>query len=53
MTKLAALRRLLASPRDHADMGRIGKRQIYAAADGREKQVFVVRVLRSVLRRVS
>lgn len=53
MTKLEAMRVLLTTPRDHEDMGKIGRNQIYAEPDGREKQVFVVRVLRSVLKKVS
>lgn len=44
MTRLVALRKMLSEPRDHADMGRIGKRFIVDAhgvaanrADGRER----------------
>lgn len=49
MTRLDALRRLLATPRDHADMGRIGFRRrvaSWATADGRQRLSLVYRVLR-------
>ena len=53
MTRLSALRRLLASPRKETDLGRIGHRVLYAQPDGRERLVYVVRVLRTVLRRAA
>ena len=53
MTRLDALRRLLASPRNETDLGRIGRRVLYARPDGRERLAYVVRVLRTVLRRVA
>jgi hypothetical protein len=53
MTRLAALRRLLSTPRDHADQGKIGYRVRWARADGREKLTLCVRVLKSVIRRAS
>lgn len=51
MTKLDALRKLLAQPRDHHHMGKIGQRVVYAKSDGREKVSHVFRVLRSITRR--
>jgi len=54
MTKLQAMRGLLSAPRDHADMNRIGHRRRFAewaTSDGREKQSYVFRVLRTVARK--
>jgi hypothetical protein len=53
VTRLTALRTLLATPRDHVDQGRIGRVQKYEKADGRERMTYVVRVLKSVIRRVA
>jgi len=53
VTRLDALRRLLASPRVEPDLGRIGRRVLYAHPDGRERLAYVVRVLRTVLRRAA
>lgn len=52
MTKLTALREVLKHPRD-VGMDKIGHRVIYAKADGRERITHVVKVLRSVLRRIA
>lgn len=52
-TRVEALRKLLARPRDHVDQGRIGRVQKYATPDGREKLNFTVRVLRCVVRRTA
>lgn len=53
MTRTAALAKLLAAPRDHADQGRIGRRVLYAKADGRERLDYCIKVLKSALRRVA
>lgn len=53
MTRLDAMRALLTAPRDHADQGRIGRVQKYDKPDGRERMTYVVRVLKSVIRRVA
>ena len=53
VTRLSAMQQLLAQPRDHADMGKIGRKVLYATSDGREKQTMVYKVLRSVLRRIA
>ena len=52
MTRLEALRQLLAAPRD-ADQDRIGARVIYAEPDGRQKVSLVFRVLNFTKRKVS
>jgi hypothetical protein len=53
MTRLEAMRLLVTAPRDHVDQARIGRVQKYATPDGRERMTYVVRVLKSVIRRVA
>lgn len=53
MTRLTAFRRIVTAPRDHVDQGKIGRRTVYATSDGRERLIYVMRVLRSTLRKVD
>lgn len=53
LTRLDALRALLAAPLDSADQQRIGHAYRDPAADARVRLTYVVRVIRTVLRRVS
>jgi hypothetical protein len=48
VTRLTALRTLLATPRDHVDQGRIGRVQKYDTPDGRERMTYVFKILRSI-----
>ena len=48
MSRLEALRALLAKPLDHPDQQRIGRRVLYATPDTRVWIVKVVRVLRRI-----
>ena len=53
MSRLAAMRQLLSTPRDHADQGKIGRKVLYATSDGREKRIYVYRALKSIFRRAA
>jgi hypothetical protein len=53
MTRLDALRQLLATPRAVPDDGKIGTRVIYATSDGRERLIYVFRTLKTVIRRLA
>ena len=53
MTRLEAFRRIVTTPRDHVDQGRIGYVQKFTKADGRERITLVFQVMRFTKRRTA
>jgi hypothetical protein len=53
MTRVDAIRRLLAKPLDHVDQTRIGHRVVFAQPDTRVQLTYIVRVIRTGLKRLA